>query len=246
MIAANNKPPSLQSLNKDMVSLDYSPSITPSQTVKKITVSTPPANVKPLLSVGEFILDTMAAGTGTGDGQTLEAKTVISKELSQKSRENSSEKLKVINVKAKLGARKSNFSSPESHSKPISLFTPVPVEPFNQNKPIKPIAIEDSLPPKLPKEGNESPPRKASNMNAALNAINHVYHSQFDANRFKNFIFSNSIMNKPVFFKFLEEIKTDVEVIRMIHQKEACPPKIALRQINKSNLFFTRQKSAPS
>ena len=230
MLTISNKPPSMEMLEKEMISIDKTPVSHKNHTLKNITLSSPPLPTKPLATVGEFILESQ----GQGDVHTIDAKTVFSKDLSYNSGENKSEHESMI-IKPKPIPRKSNFSSPESGKKPISLFN---------NQLISPVKVPTFEPPslgKLPeaqaKQGSSSPKKLASKMNAVLNAVNHVHHPSFNFDRFKNFLFSRPIKNKQGFIKFLEEVKNDVDVIKMIAMKEPSPTKVTLRQINKSRIY---------
>lgn len=227
----SNKQPSLEMLSKEMIDLSPNRPGVALPGIKSITVSTPPPMSRHLLSVGEYIVDNQGMVTGSGDHMTTDAKTVISKDMSQHSGEKNSEP-KTINFKPKAAPRKSNFSSPESNNRPTNLFVPQPVEKSDASVST----------PKFSHKDNEYLPRKsASDMNAILNEVNNVYNPAFNLDRFKQFVFSHPIKNKKGFVKFLEEIKTDVDSIKMIAMKEPCPPKVPLRQINKSKARLPRQ-----
>ena len=67
----------------------------------------------------------------------------------------------------------------------------------------------------------------------AYNKVNNVHASDFNIDRFKAFIFSPKIRKKNEFLKFLQEIKTDVDMVKMFISRLPYPSKVHLVQLDK-------------
>ena len=215
------KQPSLGQLSKDMISIsDQKVSRREAHVSRESSTSVN----KQLKSVE----DKSSSGRGkiSPDGQTIDAAT-DSKDLSVNEDDDQSDPGpdNFLVVKPKPAQRKSHFSSPEANQKPLALLTPTTSQRLKTPL-IQPFVV------KRPKD--ESPKRSMEKPQQSLKDVNNVHHPSFNFDRFKNFMFSRPIRNRSSFLTFLEEIKTDVELISSIEKKEPCPPKVALQNLDKS------------
>lgn len=215
------KPPSLQQLSKDMISISSQVSVMS----KDPKTSSQNQRGNNMLPTGRYLIGQEAI---PGNNQTPDDKTT-SKDSSNLDADNLSDVENLV-IKPKTQARKSNFSSPESNQNPMSLFQARDTSKLNKPV-IQPFSIQS---PSKIKPNPPAPRKSAIQMNAVVSEVNNVYHPDFNFERFKGFAFSRPIRNKLFFQKFLEEIKADVDIVLWIDKKEPCPTKVPLRHLDKS------------
>lgn len=161
----------------------------------------------------------------------MEARSVTSKDMSINSHPLSAKLL--VNSKA-VDTKPAVLTRRITHSE----ITPQYKSGDSPDKPEKKSDTTVALP--KPKQEEDKKSITIAQKSQAYNKVNNVYSPDFKIDRFKAFIFSQDIRKKSDFLKFLQEIKTDVDLVKMIITRQQCPNKVFLVQLqrNKKILFL--------
>lgn len=198
-----------------------------------IHLSSPPVT-KTLKSIGELVLMPVEGGEDlfSVDHPGFDAKSVLSKEISQKSSDDRSIKL----PKSKAVPRKSTISMPAYKSNTSPLLESEDSGKRNPAMQDSPGTLTRKEHPVFDKKVEYQVSKKSPakfQLADDYGHINDVYHPRFNFDRFKSFVFSRPIKNKAGFQKFLEEIQVDFGTVNLITKKEDCPPKVTLFKLDR-------------
>lgn len=117
--------------------------------------------------------------------------------------------------------RSSHFSSMES--RPIASLA---------MRGLESLTVKVKPPNQTSLQVQELSPESASQYKTAMYDLNHP---DFDINKYKFLLFGKSYQNFKELKKFIKEIKLDLEIVRKTPQKEPCPAKVVLVDLDRSN-----------